>query len=94
MPTNWTIWAKWINSQKQTIFQLNQEESENLNRQITTNETEAVIKKVLNKSPVPDGFFYQIFNIYQQKTIPKNSGGGKTPKPTLQSQPNPHAKTR
>ena len=33
---------------------LNQEESENLNRQVTPNETEAVIKKLpTNKSPGP-----------------------------------------
>ena len=36
---------------------LNQEESENLNRPITTNENEAVIKKLpANKSPGPDSF--------------------------------------
>ena len=36
---------------------LNQEESENLNRQITSNEIEAVINTLqTNKSPGPDGF--------------------------------------
>ena len=36
---------------------LNQEESENLNRQITPSEVEAVIKKLpINKSLGPDGF--------------------------------------
>ena len=36
---------------------LNQEEIENLNRQITSNEIESVIKKLTtNKSPGPDGF--------------------------------------
>ena len=44
---------------------LNQEESENLNRQITPSEIEAVIKKLpTNKSPRLDGFtreFYQTF---------------------------------
>ena len=44
---------------------LNQEESDNLNRQITPSEIEAVIKKLpTNKSTRPDGFsseFYQTF---------------------------------
>ena len=41
---------------------LNQEESENLNRQITPSEIEAVMKKLPTNSPGPDGFtgeFYQ-----------------------------------
>ena len=45
---------------------LNQKEIGNLNRSITSNETELAINKKLpvNKSPGPDGFtgeFYQIF---------------------------------
>ena len=47
------------------LLKLNQEESENLNRQIKLSEIEAVIKKLpTNKSPGPDGFtakFYQTF---------------------------------
>ena len=46
MPTNWTTWTKWINSQKHSLPKLNQEEPENLNRQITLNEIETVIKKL------------------------------------------------
>ena len=44
---------------------LNQEELENINRPITSNEIETVIKNLTtNKSPEPDGFtgeFYQTF---------------------------------
>ena len=66
---------------------LSQEESENLNKQITSGEIEAVIKKKnknlsTNKSPGPDGCtseFYQTFkrtNIYSSQTIPKNREEG------------------
>ena len=47
------------------IPRLNQEETENINRLITSNEIEAAIKNLpANKSPGPDGCigeFYQIF---------------------------------
>ena len=63
---------------------VNQEESENLNRQITTNETEAVIKKLQTK--VLDQMASQVNftkhsrkNIYSSQTISKTSRG-RTPK--------------
>ena len=58
MPTNWTTCKKWIDSWKHTIFQkINQEESENLNRQITPSEIEAVSKQLpTNKTLGLNGF--------------------------------------
>ena len=43
--------------EKYILPSLNQEEIENMNRQITTNEIETVIENLpTNKSPGPDGF--------------------------------------
>ena len=51
--------------ERYNLPRLNQEETENMNRAITSNETETVIKNLpTNKSPGPDGFtdeFYQTF---------------------------------
>ena len=50
--------------EKHNVSKLNEEEAENLNRSITADEIEAVIKKLpTNKSPAPDGFteFYKAF---------------------------------
>ena len=54
IPINWAICTKWVSYYKHTILlKLNQEELENLNKQITS-ETEAVTKKLLTKkSPGP-----------------------------------------
>ena len=52
----WATQKKWIHSQKGTTFQ-NQEETENMNRPITSTEIKTVIKKLAaSKSPGPDGF--------------------------------------
>ena len=66
MPTNCTTWTKVDKFlETYTLPKINQEESENLNRQITPSETEAVIKTLpTNKSPGQDGFtgeFVQTF---------------------------------
>ena len=51
--------------ERHKLLRLNQEEIENMNRQITSNEIETVIKNLpANKSSGPDGFtgeFYQTF---------------------------------
>ena len=69
------------------ILSMNQKEIENMKRPISSNEIESVIKTLqANKSPGPDGFtdeFYQIFvkiSHLSSSNIPKDCRGRNTSK--------------
>ena len=63
--------------EKNNLPRLNQEEIENINRPITSTEIEIVIKNLpTNKSPGPDGFtgeFYQMFREEQHLSFSYSS---------------------
>ena len=52
------------------LLKLNQEERENLNRPITSMEIEIGIKNLPNKSPGPDGFTGEFYQIFRDKLTP------------------------
>ena len=54
--------------EKYNFSKLNQEEAENLNRPITADEIEAVIKKLpTHKSPGPDGFTGEFYKAFKEE---------------------------
>ena len=70
MPIKWTTWKKWTNFlEKYNFPKLNQEETENLNRPITSTEIETVIRNLpTNKSPRPDSFTAEFYLKFRELT--------------------------
>ena len=57
--------------EKYNLRRLTQKETENLNRPITSNKMEAVIKKLQkNKTSGPDGFTSEFYQTYREDLIP------------------------
>ena len=57
--------------EKYNLPRLNQEETKNMNRPITSNEIELIIKKLpKSKTPVPDGFTAEFYQTFREDIIP------------------------
>ena len=56
--------------EKHNLPRLNQEEIENINRPITSNEIETLIKNLPKKSPGPDGFTGKFYQTFREELTP------------------------
>ena len=72
MPIKWTTWKKKDKFlERYNLPRLNQEETENMNRPITRNEIETVIKNLpTNKTPGPDGFTGEFYQTCREELTP------------------------
>ena len=71
MPTDLTIGRNGQFSRILHSAKLNQEETDQLNRPITRNEIEYIIKTIpTNKSPGPDGFTGEFYQRYKEDLMP------------------------
>ena len=72
MPIKWTTWKKWKKFiEKYNFPKLNQEETENLNRPITSTEIKTVIRNLpAHKSSGPDGFTAEFYQKFREELTP------------------------
>ena len=66
--------------EKHNLPRLNQETTENINRPITSNEIESVIKHLpTNKRPGPDGFTGEFYQTFREELFQNIAEGGTLP---------------
>ena len=73
--------------EKYNLPKLNEEEAESLNRPITADEIEAVVKKLLtHKNPGPDHFTGEFYKVFKEELTPYFTDYSKKSKKTEDSQ--------
>ena len=88
--------------EKHNLLRLNQEEIENINRQMTSTEIETVIKNPpTKKSPGPDGFTDEFYQTFREELTPillklfqNRAEGGTLPNSPYEATHHPDTKTR